>query len=72
MLRDPAAALDAIVAHVKRTGVRGVYFSNDIDGTDERCVDATGTPEPGGLEPEFVHRARSRASDARSGSARAT
>ena len=53
-LRDPAAALDAIVAHVKETGVRSVYFSNDVDGTDERFVDATGTPERGGLEPEFV------------------
>ena len=53
-LRDPAGALDAIVAHVKKTGVRSIYFSNDIDGTDERFVDATGTPEPGGLEPDFV------------------
>jgi guanidinobutyrase len=53
-VRDPAAAVDAIVAHVKRTGVRSVYFSNDIDGTDERFVDATGTPERGGLEPELV------------------
>ncbi|HEY1958711.1 MAG TPA: arginase family protein [Polyangiaceae bacterium] len=53
-LRDPAAALDAIVAHVKKTGVRSIYFSNDVDGTDERFVDATGTPEPGGLEPDFV------------------
>jgi agmatinase len=50
----PAEALDAIVAHVKRTGVRGVYFSNDIDGTDARWADATGTPEPNGLEPDFV------------------
>jgi agmatinase len=53
-VRDPKAALDAIVAHVKRTGVRSVYFSNDIDGTDERFVDATGTPEPHGLEPDFI------------------
>ena len=53
-LRDPAAALDAIALHVKATGVRGVYFSNDIDGTDERFADATGTPEPNGLEPDFV------------------
>jgi agmatinase len=53
-VKDPAAALDAIVAHVKRTGVRSVYFSNDIDGTDERFVDATGTPERGGLDPDFV------------------
>jgi guanidinobutyrase len=53
-LRDPAAALDAIVAHVKSTEVKSVYFSNDVDGTDARFVDATGTPEPGGLEPDFV------------------
>jgi len=53
-LHDPKAALDAIVAHVKSTGVRSIYFSNDIDGTDASFVDATGTPEPGGLEPDFV------------------
>lgn len=52
--KDPAAALDALVAHVKSTGVEGVYFSNDIDGTDSAYADATGTPEPDGLEPEFV------------------
>jgi arginase family enzyme len=51
---DPAAALDAILAHVKGTGVREVYFSNDIDGTDDAFADATGTPEPGGLVPEVV------------------
>jgi agmatinase len=34
--------------------VKGVYFSNDIDGTDARWADATGTPEPGGLEPDWV------------------
>ncbi len=53
-LRSPAAAIDAIVAHVKSTGVRSVYFSNDVDGTDERFVSATGTPEPHGLHPDFV------------------
>jgi arginase family enzyme len=52
--RDPAAALDAIVDHVKRSGVRSVYFSNDIDGTDEAFAAATGTPEPEGLHPDFV------------------
>jgi agmatinase len=52
--RDPAAALDAIVAHLRRAGVDRVYFSNDIDGTDETYAAATGTPEPGGLDPEFV------------------
>jgi agmatinase len=53
-LRDPSAAIDAIVDHVKSTGVGGVYFSNDIDGTDEAWADATGTPEPLGLNPDFV------------------
>ena len=52
--RDPAGALDAIAGAVRRSGVTSVYFSNDIDGTDEAFADATGTPEPGGLEPEFV------------------
>jgi agmatinase len=53
-LRDPNGALDAILAHLKSSGVRAVYFSNDIDGTDASWADATGTPEPGGLTPEFV------------------
>ncbi len=52
--KDPRASLDAIVAHVKSTGVSGVYFSNDIDGTDSAWADATGTPEPDGLSPDFV------------------
>ncbi len=53
-LRDPKRALDVILDHVKATGVRSVYFSNDIDGTDERFANATGTPEGNGLEPDFV------------------
>lgn len=52
--RDPAAALDAVVAHVRASGVSQVYLSNDIDGTDAAVADATGTPEPGGLDPEWV------------------
>ncbi|WP_242395418.1 arginase family protein [Anaeromyxobacter oryzisoli] len=52
--RDPAAALDAILAQVKGAGVSEVYFTNDIDGTDAAFADATGTPEPGGLAPGFV------------------
>ncbi len=54
VLAEPARALDEVLEHVKRTQVKGVYFSNDIDGTDARWADATGTPEPGGLEPEWV------------------
>jgi agmatinase len=52
--RDPDAAVRAIVEHLQERRVTGVYFSNDIDGTDSAWADATGTPEPGGLDPEFV------------------
>jgi agmatinase len=54
VLADPAAALDAIVGHFKGLKLRGVYLSNDIDGTDAAWADATGTPEPDGLDPEFL------------------
>jgi agmatinase len=50
----PAHALAEILDHLRSVGARGVYFSNDIDGTDAAFADATGTPEPGGLDPEFV------------------
>ena len=50
----PSETLDAILAHLTRVGAKTIYFSNDIDGTDESHADATGTPEPGGLEPDFV------------------
>ncbi len=50
--RDPNGVLDRLVAHLTERGVTGVYFSNDIDGTDSAW--ATGTPEAGGLEPDFV------------------
>ena len=50
----PEATLDAVIAHLRAVGATGVYFSNDIDGTDARYADATGTPEPDGLEPAWV------------------
>lgn len=53
-LRDPAGVLDRLVAHLQERKVTGVYFSNDIDGTDEKWADATGTPEKDGLTPDFV------------------
>lgn len=52
--RSPAGVLDALVEHLAERGVTGVYFSNDIDGTDIQWADATGTPEPDGLDPDFV------------------
>lgn len=45
-----------IVQQLRNAGVKGVYISNDIDGTDPLFAQATGTPEPGGLKPETVTR----------------
>jgi arginase family enzyme len=52
--RDPARALDGIVAALRDSGAGALYLSNDIDGTDASSAGATGTPEPGGLTPDFV------------------
>lgn len=52
--RDPAAALEAVVAHLRAVGASSIYFSNDIDGTDAALAPATGTPEPGGLSAEWL------------------
>lgn len=54
VLANPQQALEQILAHVRSTGVKSIYFSNDIDGTDSRFADATGTPEPDGLTPDFL------------------
>jgi agmatinase len=51
---DPGRAIDEVVAALRASGARQVYLSNDIDGTDEGAASATGTPEPGGLDPAFV------------------
>lgn len=53
VMRDPARAIDAVVADVKATGLP-CFLSNDIDGTDEAFASATGTPESGGLSVEVV------------------
>lgn len=50
----PARTLDAILDHLRAVRAESVYFSNDIDGTDEAYADATGTPEPLGLEPDWL------------------
>ncbi len=50
----PARSLDAIIDHLKSVRAESVYLSNDIDGTDEVFADATGTPEPLGLDPEWL------------------
>jgi arginase family enzyme len=47
-------AIDDVIAHLKARNVTGVYFSNDIDGTDAKFAEATGTPEPDGLDPDWL------------------
>ena len=50
----PDRALDALCQHLRDRRIERVYFSNDVDGTDSAWASATGTPEPGGLTPDFV------------------
>lgn len=50
----PAQMLEEVVDWLRGHGVGPVYFSNDVDGTDEAFMSATGTPEAGGLDPEWV------------------
>ncbi|MEZ4467654.1 MAG: arginase family protein [bacterium] len=52
--RSAADVADEIGAHLAARGVDALYVSNDIDGTDPAYAAATGTPEPGGLHPDFV------------------
>jgi len=51
---DPVAAMETVIRQLRAAGVRSVYLSNDIDGTDPAHAGATGAPEPGGLEPDWV------------------
>lgn len=51
----PEALARTVVDHLRDRGVRRVYVSNDIDGTDAYWASACGTPEVDGLQPEAVH-----------------
>jgi agmatinase len=51
--RTAKSVIDDIVAGLKAAGVEQVYFSNDIDGTDESEASATGTPADAGIGSEF-------------------
>jgi arginase family enzyme len=52
--RDPAAAVERVVALCRSAGLREVYFSHDVDGLDPSFIEGTGTPEPDGLDLETV------------------
>lgn len=51
---EPEALAALVVEHLVATGIRRVYVSNDIDGTDAAWAGACGTPEPGGLTRAHV------------------
>jgi arginase family enzyme len=51
---EPDALAALVVEHLRARGVRRVYISNDIDGTDAEFAAACGTPEPDGLAPAQV------------------
>ncbi|MCS6857563.1 MAG: arginase family protein [Sandaracinaceae bacterium] len=53
-LADPQKGIETLIAWLKEAGIKRLYISNDIDGTDALWADATGTPEPHGLWPEHV------------------
>ena len=50
----PEALAALVVEHLRGRGVKRVYISNDIDGTDALFAAACGTPEPDGLSPDQV------------------
>jgi arginase family enzyme len=53
IIQRPEEAMAEVLGAVAATGLP-VYLSNDIDGTDDSVADACGTPEPDGLEAEWV------------------
>lgn len=45
-----------IIQHFSNQGISEVYISCDIDALDEAYAGATGTPEPGGMQPhQIIH-----------------
>lgn len=47
--------IPTVLQHFRDAGVNNLYLSTDIDGLSPEYAAATGTPEPNGLEPRFVH-----------------
>ncbi|MFM8315313.1 MAG: arginase family protein [Deltaproteobacteria bacterium] len=46
--------ISQVLQYFLKSGVKRLYITNDIDGTDPSFAPATGTPEPNGLSPQFV------------------
>ncbi|MGB1699918.1 MAG: arginase family protein, partial [Nannocystaceae bacterium] len=51
---SPDALATLVVEHLHGRGLRRIYLSNDLDGTDIHWAAACGTPEPDGLHPDQV------------------
>ncbi|NBX76073.1 MAG: arginase family protein [Proteobacteria bacterium] len=54
VLGREAEVIAQVCQHFSDKGVKHLYISNDIDGTDSSEASATGTPEPLGLKSSFV------------------
>ncbi|NDC24820.1 MAG: arginase family protein [Proteobacteria bacterium] len=54
VLGHEAQIIQKVCQHFSEKGIKSIYISNDIDGTDSSEASATGTPEPAGLKSEFV------------------
>lgn len=50
----PEGLAKLVVDHFRSKGVRRIYVSNDLDGTDVLYAAACGTPEPNGLSRAMV------------------
>jgi len=44
-------SIENIIAHLKQKNITDIYITFDIDALDSNYISATGTPEPGGIDP---------------------
>lgn len=54
VLTDPTGSAQRILDHFSTLGIKKIYISNDIDGTDSPEAPATGTPEKSGLHADWI------------------
>lgn len=52
--KSPKRFAETLLKHWETLGCKGLYISNDIDGTDSKEAPSTGTPETGGLKSDWV------------------
>lgn len=54
ILKKPKELKERILQHLHKMKVKNLYISQDIDATDPKYAPCCGTPEPGGLDPDFI------------------